>query len=80
MKIWQLLRDILLTGSGIGILVWEVHLSQPSELMVGAALALITPGAYEHVKALLPGPITGASSGSPAPGSSSESGKESTGE
>jgi hypothetical protein len=69
-KHWWLLKDILLTGTGIGVVVSQVFASPPSELLVGAGLALTVPSIAEHIRALLPGTGGGdASPSSPAPGS-----------
>lgn len=59
MNRWRLTRDLLQDigtwATGIGLIIWQASRPQPSELIVGAALVLIAPGAYPHIKAILPG-------------------------
>ena len=55
MRWWPLLRDIALTGTGMGIIIVQVFSKHPDGLLLGTALALTVPSVAEHVKALLPG-------------------------
>jgi hypothetical protein len=79
---WPLVKDVLLTGTGVVIVlsqVAEAYLGQqPNALLIGAGLALTVPSIADHVKGLLPGSTDGPSSSqsessghSPSPSSSS---------
>ena len=67
MKSWQLLRDILLTGVAIFIVVTQVYSAHPSDVLLAVALALTAPSVAGHARALLSGPGGGRSSSSPQP-------------
>jgi hypothetical protein len=62
---WELLRDIGTWGAGIALLFFEASRAQPNEYAMGAALVLIAPRVYKHVKALLPGRTGGPSPSEP---------------
>ena len=72
MNRWLLLKDILLTGTGVGVIFSQVLSLHPDGLLLGTGLALTVPTIADHVKALLPssgGGTGGPSSPSPdAPG------------
>lgn len=70
MDLWQLLRDILLTGTGIGLLLSQVISARPSDAILVAGLALTAPSVAGHAGALLAGPRHGTGHGSPEPPSS----------
>lgn len=65
MKTWPLLRDILLTGTGVFVILSQVYSARPSDVLLAVAMGLTAPAAYEHVRALLSGPGGGSSSPSP---------------
>jgi hypothetical protein len=54
-KWWPLLRDILLTGTGMGVIIVQVFSAHPSTPLLWTGLGLTAPSVVEHVKALLPG-------------------------
>lgn len=62
--LWQALRDVVLTSTGIWCIVSQVLSRNPDGLILGTGLALTVPSVAEHVRALLP-------SGGPASSSSS---------
>jgi len=71
---WPLLRDVLLTGTGMGVIIVQVLSAHPSTPLLWTGLGLTAPAAVEHVKALLPGSGPPDSSpASPPPGSPSSS-------
>lgn len=74
MNLWQLLKDILLTGTGLAVIVSQVFAPRPSDLLLTAGLVLPTIAAGSHAAALLSD--TGRHSsppGRPSPSSSSSS-------
>lgn len=79
MNRWLLLKDILLTGTGLGVILSQIFSPHPNGLLLGTGLALTVPTIAEHVKALLPSSGGGQSSPStpsprpPLPGPSSAS-------
>jgi hypothetical protein len=52
---WPLLRDVMLTGTGMGVIIVQVFSSHPSTPLLWTGLGLTAPSVVEHVKALLPG-------------------------
>jgi hypothetical protein len=67
---WQLARDILLTGTGLFLIISQVGARDPSSALIVAGLALTVPAAATHAKEVLSGPSSDTGHG---PGSSSES-------
>jgi hypothetical protein len=63
--LWQLIRDVLLTGLGCWIIWKEVESPVPDTALLVVALGCIAPAARTAVAAILSGP--GSSSESPAP-------------
>jgi hypothetical protein len=53
---WQLLKDILLTGTGLALIVSQILAKQPSDVLLVTGLALTVPSAASHAGALLSGP------------------------
>jgi hypothetical protein len=77
---WQLLKDILLTGTGLVIIVLQIWSPKPSDVLLVVGLALTVPSAATHAASILSGPGVPESSGSseqpgepPAPPSPSSS-------
>lgn len=56
MSRWQLLRDILLTGTAIFVIVTQVYSEHPSDVLLAVALALTAPSVADHARALLSAP------------------------
>ena len=66
MKRWQLMRDVLLTGCAIFVIVTQVYSAHPSDVLLTVALALTAPSVADHAKALLSGSGDGGRSRSPS--------------
>ena len=62
MNRWLLLKDVLLTGTGLAVILSQVFSTHPDGLLLGTGLALTVPTIAEHVKALLPSSGGGESS------------------
>jgi hypothetical protein len=82
MDLWQLLKDILLTGTGMLVVLSQVFSPHPSDVLLVTGLALTVPSVAGHAGALLTGrpghtelhSSPPGSSSSPPPPSSSPSG------
>jgi hypothetical protein len=57
---WQFVRDVLLTGTGLALIISQIETRAPSSALIMVGLALTVPAAATHVAAVL-------SSGSPTP-------------
>lgn len=69
MNRWFLLKDVLLTGVGLGVIGSQIFSAHPNGLLLGTGLALTVPTIADHVRALLPSSGGGESSpSSPPPG------------
>jgi hypothetical protein len=66
-RLWQLIRDIVLTALAVFLLVKEAYAARPSDAILTVAFALAAPSIADHAKALLSGPGGGPPSSSPAP-------------
>lgn len=64
----------MLTGTGMVVILSQVLSSRPSELLIGAGLALTTPSVAAHAKALLARTPAAGHTGSPSSPPSSPSG------
>ena len=62
MRAWELIRDVVLTGTGIFLAIHEAYSLHPDDAILALAMGFTAPAAFEHVKALLSSP--GASSSS----------------
>jgi hypothetical protein len=68
---WAVLKDVLLTGTGLAVIVSQIFSGHPSDVLLVAGLALTVPSAATHAKEVLTGPTGGpSSSSSPPPGDS----------
>jgi hypothetical protein len=69
---WLLIRDILLTGTGIVLILSQIFLRNPHYEFLATGLALTAPSIVVHTKELMSGraghTAGGSSSPSPAPG------------
>ena len=84
---WTLLKDILLTGTGLTIIILQIGAKTPSDVLLVVGLALTVPSAASHAASILSGPGVPPSSGSsppdgeqPSPPSSSSSQQGATGD
>lgn len=76
MRRWLLLKDILLTGSGLYLVLSQALDQSPSDVLLATGLALTGWAAAGHVKALIGG-TGGPSSPAPSPSGRSDSGPSS---
>lgn len=53
---WALLRDVLLTGTGLALIISQVGARDPSSTLIVAGLALTVPAAATHAAGVLSGP------------------------
>lgn len=53
---WQLARDILLTGTGLALIISQIGAHDPSSVLVVAGLTLTAPAAVTHSVGVLTGP------------------------
>ena len=63
--IWLIVRDVLLTSTGLWIIYRQAYSQRPSDLLLAVAVTLIGPAVGANVRALLSGP--GGSSSLPSP-------------
>lgn len=70
MSRWLLLKDILLTGTGMALVLSQVFSHSPSDVLLVTGLALTVPSVAAHAGSLLGGHTGGPSS--PSPSSSGE--------
>lgn len=87
MSLWGIIKDVLLTGTGMVVILSQVLSSRPSDILLVTGLALTVPSVAGHAGALLgktpaAGPGGGPSSpSSPQPGPlASPPGSEPSGE
>lgn len=81
--LWLGLKDVLLTGSGLFLILSQTFSAHPSDVLLVAGLALTVPSVATHARDVLSGP-TGQhslpSSAPPTPPPSSPSSDGATGE
>ena len=66
---WQLLKDVLLTGTGLVIIILQIWSPKPSDVLLVVGLALTVPSAASHAASILSGPgVPPSSESSDAPG------------
>jgi len=63
--LWQLVRDVALTGFGVWVIWTQVERPDPNGTLLAVALVCIAPAARSAVATVLSGP--GSSSESPRP-------------
>ena len=82
MRWWTIVKDILLTGTGVVLVLSQVFARSPSDILLVTGLALTAPSVAGHAKALLTRPGAAPSSPPPpSPGASQPSPpQEATGE
>jgi hypothetical protein len=69
---WQIVKDVLLTGTGILLVLSQVWAARPSDVILVTGLALTVPSVAGHTAALLSGHGGGQSSPPPPPLQSSQ--------
>lgn len=73
MNRWLLLKDVLLTGTGLAVILSQIFSGHPSDILLVAGLALTVPSAASHAKEVLTGPTGEHSSSSSPPSGESPS-------
>jgi hypothetical protein len=53
--IWAAAKDVLLTGTGVILIISQVLASSPSDILLATGLALTVPSVASHAKVLLSG-------------------------
>jgi len=76
MSRWLLLKDILLTGTGMALVLSQVLAPTPCDVLLATGLALTIPAVAGHARNLLSG-TGGPSSRASSPSGQSESGPSS---
>lgn len=66
MSRWLLLKDILLTGTGMALVLSQVFVASPSDLLLVTGLAFTVPSVAAHAKTILGAGTSGPSSPSPS--------------
>ena len=67
----ELGKDLVLTGTGVAVILVQAFSSRPNGLLLGAGLALTVPSTWDHIKALLPS--SGGDAATPGDGPASQS-------
>lgn len=62
---WQLIRDIMLTCTGLALIISQIGAKDPSSTLIVAGLALTVPAAATHAKEVLSGPSSPTPHGPP---------------
>lgn len=66
---WQLAKDVLLTGTGLVIIILQIWSKAPSDVLLVVGLALTVPSAASHAASILSGPgVPPSSESSEGPG------------
>jgi hypothetical protein len=76
MSRWLLLKDILLTGTGLFLVLSQALAQSPSDVLIATGMWLTGWAAAGHVKTLISG-TGGPSSPAPSPSGQSDSGPSS---
>lgn len=76
MGAWGIVKDILLTGTGVAVIILQMFSPHPSDALLAVALALTIPSIADHAKNIL---APSAPGGSPSSPSSSPRGPSSSG-
>jgi hypothetical protein len=77
MNRWLLLKDVLLTGTGMVLVLSQVFSPSPSDVLLVTGLALTVPSVAAHAGSLLSGHTGGSSSPPPSPSGQPPSGSSS---
>lgn len=65
---WQLVKDVLMTGTGLGLIISQVGAQDPKSVLIWGGLGLTVPAATSHVVTILSGGPSGPPHG-PGPSS-----------
>lgn len=72
---WLLIKDVLATVTGLALVISQIRAHAPSDVLIVAGLALITPSLATHTYSVLSGPSSahghgesGSSPPAPPPG------------
>lgn len=65
MRAWEIIRDVVLTGTGIFLAIQQAYSLHPDDAILALAMGFTAPAAFEHVKALLSSPGESVSSRRP---------------
>lgn len=68
MNAWTLIKDVLLTGTGLALILSQMLVTSPHDAILVTGLALTVPTLADHTKAVLTGPSGNRES--PPPGDS----------
>jgi hypothetical protein len=74
---WAIIKDVVLTGTGVWILITQALSQHPSDPLLVVAMGLCAPAIYDHAKSLVSGtppprePPGGEASGGTSPSSGS---------
>jgi hypothetical protein len=79
MSRWLLLKDILLTGTGMALVLSQILSPSPSDVLLATGLALTVPSIAAHAGSLLAGHTGGSSSPPTPPSGQAPSGSSSEG-
>ena len=52
---WAIIKDVLLTGTGVWILISQALSQHPSDALLVVAMGLCAPAIYDHAKSLVAG-------------------------
>ena len=72
MDLWSLVKDIILTGTGVALIISQMVSGRPNDALLVTGLALTVPSIAGHAKALLSGPSVPSEDGEQSPTTSSE--------
>lgn len=65
MNLWALIKDIVLTGTGVALIVSQIYSSHPSDALLATGLALTVPSIAGKVRTVLSGPSGPSEGGEP---------------
>jgi hypothetical protein len=69
--LWTAVKDVLLTGTGMVLILSQVFSGHPSDVLLVTGLALTAPSVATHARTLLAGPHAAARARSSSPPSGS---------
>lgn len=63
---WPVVKDILVTGLGFGLIIWQACSADPNSMLVDGGIALVVALAATHAPKVLEGPRGRGQSSPPA--------------